>query len=124
MLDETGQHVPEPRCVKARIALVVLASADVEDPSSPLATVIDAQSRKVIGWALAEHMRASLVTEALTMAVVQRGHSVAGVIFHSDRGVQHNSGALRQLAREHDVLLSVGRTGVTPCCFWQDMRED
>jgi len=49
-----------------------------------LATVIDAHSRRVIGWALAEHMRASLVTDALTMAVVQRGHPVTGVIFHSD----------------------------------------
>jgi len=52
-----------------------------------LATVIDAHSRRVIGWALAEHMRASLVTDALSMAVVQRGYPVAGVIFHSDRGV-------------------------------------
>ena len=53
-----------------------------------LATVIDAHSRRVIGWAVTDHMRASLVTDALTMAIVQRGHPVAGVIFHSDRGVQ------------------------------------
>jgi putative transposase len=77
-----------------------------------LATVIDAHSRRVIGWALAEHMRASLVTDALEMAVSQRGHPVAGVIFHSDRGTQYTSQALRQVADTHGVLLSVGRTGV------------
>ena len=77
-----------------------------------LATVIDAHSRRVIGWALADHMRASLVTDALTMAVVQRGHPVTGVIFHADRGVQYTSKALRRTAHEHGVLLSVGRTGV------------
>ena len=85
-----------------------------------LATVIDAHSRRVIGWALAEHMRASLVTDALTMAVVQRGHRVAGVIFHSDRGAQYTSGALRALAGRHGVLLSVGRTGV---CWDNAMAE-
>ena len=85
-----------------------------------LATVIDAHSRRVIGWALAEHMRASLVTDALTMAVVQRGHPVAGVIFHTDRGSQYTSGALRALAGKYGVLLSVGRTGV---CWDNAMAE-
>jgi transposase InsO family protein len=85
-----------------------------------LATVIDAHSRRVIGWALAEHMRASLVTEALNMAVVQRGHKVAGVIFHSDRGAQYTSGALRAMAGQHGVRLSVGRTGV---CWDNAMAE-
>ena len=82
--------------------------------------MIHAHSRRVIGWALAEHMRASLVTDALTMAVVQRGHPVAGVIFHSDRGTQYTSGALRALASRHGVLLSVGRTGV---CWNNSMAE-
>lgn len=54
-----------------------------------LATVIDAHSRRVIGWALAEHLRASLVTDALSMAVVQRRYPIAGVVFHSDRGAVH-----------------------------------
>lgn len=51
-----------------------------------LATVIDVFSRRVIGFALAGHMRASLVCDALTMAVATRGGTVEGVIFHSDRG--------------------------------------
>src|SRR5207244_2517895 len=50
-----------------------------------LATVLDVFSRRVIGWALATHLRAELVCDALRMAVATRGGSVAGVIFHSDR---------------------------------------
>jgi transposase InsO family protein len=52
-----------------------------------LATVIDLASRKVVGWALADHMRTELVEEALKMAFVQR-RPAEGVIFHSDRGCQ------------------------------------
>ena len=85
-----------------------------------LATVIDAHSRKVIGWALDVHMRADLVIDALRMAIVLRGHDVAGVIFHSDRGVQYTSQALRDFVGEHGVLLSVGRTGV---CWDNAMAE-
>jgi transposase InsO family protein len=51
-----------------------------------LATVIDVFSRRVIGFSLAGHMRASLVCDALTMAVAARGGTVEGVTFHSDRG--------------------------------------
>ncbi|WP_312026557.1 IS3 family transposase [Rhodococcus aetherivorans] len=52
-----------------------------------LATVIDLHSRKVVGFAVADHMRTSLVTDALSMAIVHRAPP-AGVIFHSDRGTQ------------------------------------
>lgn len=51
-----------------------------------LATVIDVFSRRVIGFSLADHMRASLACDALRMAVATRGGNVDGVIFHSDRG--------------------------------------
>jgi hypothetical protein len=53
-----------------------------------LATVIDVFSRRVLGFALADHMRASLVCDALEMAVATRGGHITGVIFHSDRGSQ------------------------------------
>src|SRR5947207_1069698 len=53
-----------------------------------LATVLDVFSRRVIGWALATHLRAELVCDALRMAVATRGGNVAGVSFHSDRGCQ------------------------------------
>ena len=52
-----------------------------------LATVIDLSSRRVVGWALADHMRTSLVQDALSMAFVTR-RPAAGLIFHSDRGCQ------------------------------------
>jgi len=52
-----------------------------------LATVIDLASRRVVGWALADHMRTELVEEALTMAFATR-RPAEGVIFHSDRGCQ------------------------------------
>jgi len=54
-----------------------------------LATVIDMHSRRVVGWSLAEHMRAGLVVDAVRSAVAARGGQVRGVIFHSDRGAQY-----------------------------------
>ena len=53
-----------------------------------LATVIDAHSRRVIGWAIADHMRTDLIQDALTMAMVLCGDRPATVIFHNDRGTQ------------------------------------
>ena len=60
-----------------------------------LATVIDLASRKVVGWALADHMRTELVEDALTMAFANRRPD-EGVIFHSDRGCQYTSRGLRR----------------------------
>jgi transposase InsO family protein len=77
-----------------------------------LATVIDVFSRRVIGWALADHMRASLVCDALTMAVATRGGNLAGVIFHSDRGSQYTSAEFGALCETHGVKQSMGTTGV------------
>lgn len=76
-----------------------------------LATVIDLASRRVVGWAIADHMRTSLVEDALRMAFVQRRPD-HGVIFHADRGSQYTSGDLARLAHDNGVVLSVGRTGV------------
>jgi transposase InsO family protein len=53
-----------------------------------LATVIDLHSRRLIGYSMAEHMRADLVVDALNHAVAARGGHIDGVIFHSDRGAQ------------------------------------
>ena len=52
-----------------------------------VATVIDLHSRMVVGWAVADHMRTELVTDALDMAIARRRPS-GKVIFHSDRGTQ------------------------------------
>lgn len=79
-----------------------------------LATVIDACTKQVVGWALADHMRTELVSSALKMAVARRGGNVAGVIFHSDRGSQYTSDEFRNVCKSLGVIQSMGRTGV---CF-------
>jgi transposase InsO family protein len=75
-----------------------------------LATVIDIASRRVVGLALAEHLRTSLVADALANAVAARD-PVPGVIFHSDKGCQYTSGDYATLAGDLEVTLSSGRTG-------------
>ena len=75
-----------------------------------LATVIDIASRRVVGFAMADHMRTELVSDALTNALAARDPE-PGVIFHSDRGCQYTSHDFALLAADHDVRLSVGRTG-------------
>jgi transposase InsO family protein len=75
-----------------------------------LATVIDIASRRVIGWATAEHLRTELVADALANAVAVRDPA-PGVIFHSDRGCQYTSHDYSLLAGDLQVRLSVGRTG-------------
>ena len=75
-----------------------------------LATVIDLSSRRVVGWALADHMRTELVEDALAMAFAQRRPG-SGTIFHSDRGCQYTSKDYAALARANGVILSVSRKG-------------
>jgi transposase InsO family protein len=75
-----------------------------------LATVIDIASRRVVGWATADHLRTDLVEGALRQAVATR-RPTTKVIFHSDRGCQYTSAQFADVARELGVTLSVGRTG-------------
>ncbi len=75
-----------------------------------LATVIDLASRRVVGWALADHMPTELVEDALSMAFSNR-RPAEGVIFHSDRGCQYTSRDFAELARANGVVLSIGRKG-------------
>jgi putative transposase len=75
-----------------------------------LAVVIDCFSRRCVGWAMAEHMRAELVVEALAMAIAQR-HPDAGLVHHSDRGGQYVSLIFGQTARGADIAVSMGAKG-------------
>jgi transposase InsO family protein len=75
-----------------------------------LATVIDIASRRVVGYAIADHLRTELVAAALANAVATRDPA-PGVIFHSDRGCQYTSAAFAGLADDCAVRLSHGRTG-------------
>ena len=85
-----------------------------------LATVIDAHSRRVIGWAIDEHMRADLVEQALQMAITLRGELPAHVVFHADRGTQYASEQIAEFARMNGITRSMGRTGV---CWDNAMAE-
>lgn len=75
-----------------------------------LATVIDCHTKACIGYAIAEHMRAELVIDALQMAA--RNYALAdGAIFHSDRGRQYTCDAFAAATADLGVRRSVGRTG-------------
>jgi len=76
------------------------------------AFVVDAFSRRVVGWQLAEHMRTTLVLDALRMALGTRlpGADVA-LVHHSDRGSQYTSIDYTQTLADHGVLASVGSVG-------------
>lgn len=76
-----------------------------------LGTVIDLCTKEVVGWAIADHMRASLVCDALSMAARNRA-MVDGAIFHSDRGCQYTSSELAEHLKELNMVGSMGRTGV------------
>jgi putative transposase len=75
-----------------------------------LAVVLDCYSRRCVGWAMAEHMRAELVIEALEMAIWQR-RPEAGLVHHSDRGGQYVSLIFGQRCREAGIDLSMGAKG-------------
>jgi transposase InsO family protein len=75
-----------------------------------LATVIDCCSRRVAGWAIAEHMRTELVENALNAAAALRG-SLAGAVFHADHGSQYTSKDFANLCRELGVTQSMGGVG-------------
>lgn len=74
-----------------------------------LAVVVDAWSRRVVGWSMAPHLRTELVLEALNMALGQRRPQ--GVIHHSDQGSQYTSIAFGQRCREAGVRPSMGSVG-------------
>jgi transposase InsO family protein len=76
-----------------------------------LAVVLDAFSRRVIGWALDMHLRASLATAALDMAITARKPAPGSLIHHSDRGVQYACGDYTAILEVHDIQPSMSRVG-------------
>lgn len=76
-----------------------------------LATVLDCYSKKVVGYAMADHMRTELVADALRMAARNLAFAPGVTIFHSDRGTQYLSAEFAAVTAELGVLRSVGRTG-------------
>lgn len=75
-----------------------------------LAVVIDLFSRRVVGWAMDNNMKTSLINDALLMAIWKR-KPPKGLISHSDRGVQYASDSHRDLLKEHGIIQSMSRKG-------------
>ena len=93
-----------------------------------LAGVMDLYSRRIVGWAMAEHMRADLCVEALKMAVSSR-RPEPGLLHHSDRGSHYASDAYHQTLGFHGMTASMIRGG--NCydngpmeSFWGTLRQE
>ncbi len=74
-----------------------------------LAVLIDLWSRRVVGWAVADHMREDLVLDALKMAVGQ--HDAEGALHHTDRGSQYAGGAYQKELKANGLVCSMSRKG-------------
>jgi putative transposase len=75
-----------------------------------LAFVLDAYSRRLVGWAMESHLRTELVTDALEMALWRR-QPAPGLIHHSDRGVQYTAFSFGKRLQEAGAVASMGRVG-------------
>ena len=85
-----------------------------------LAAVQDAYSRRIVGWSMADHMRAELVVDALEMAVARR-RPEPGLIHHSDQGSQFVSLGFGQACRDAGIAQSMGSKG---CALRQRRRRE
>jgi putative transposase len=75
-----------------------------------LAAIKDMATRQIVGWSMADHLRAGLCVDALVMAL-QRCRPSPGLIHHSDRGVQYASGPYRDVLERHGITQSMSRRG-------------
>lgn len=93
-----------------------------------LAAVIDLCSRKIVGWSMAQHMEAELVSDALSMALARR-QPEPGLLHHSDRGVQYACDAYRKLLAEHGIECSMSGKGdcwdnAVMESFWATLKSE
>jgi transposase InsO family protein len=93
-----------------------------------LAVVLDLYSRKVVGWAMERYLDRRLVVAALNMAIVTRSPA-AGLIHHSDRGVQYACDDYQQILAEHGMVPSMSRTGncwdnAVPESFFSTLKHE
>ena len=85
-----------------------------------LAVVLDAFSRRVVGWAMETHLRANLALEALDMALLAREVIPGGLVHHSDRGVQYACGDYILRLQAHGIVPSMSRVA---CPYDNAMAE-
>ena len=93
-----------------------------------LAGVIDLCSRKIVGWSMADHMETSLVSDALTMALVHR-RPKQGLLHHSDRGVQYASDEYQRLLQNSGMEVSMSGKGdcwdnAVMESFWSTLKTE
>jgi putative transposase len=84
-----------------------------------LAAVIDCFSRRIVGWSMADHLRAELCTDALAMALARRAPG-QGLLHHSDRGVQYACREYQALLEDRKITCSMSRRGD---CYDNAMME-
>lgn len=93
-----------------------------------LAGVMDLCSRRIVGWSMAEHLRAELVADALAMATGAR-RPAPGLLHHSDRGVQYCCGEYRAELEAWGMIASMSRTGdcydnAPKESFWATLKKE
>jgi transposase InsO family protein len=93
-----------------------------------LAGVMDLYSRRIVGWSMADHMETQLVSDALEMAI-RRRRPCAGLVHHSDRGVQYASDAYRGRLEQHGIRISMSRRGdcydnAAMESFWSTLKTE
>lgn len=101
--------------------LADITYVDTDEGWLYLAAVLDCFSRRIVGWAAADHLRSELVEEALTMALRTRDIDPStGLIHHSDRGVQYASNSFQRLLETHGIVCSMSGKGD---CYDNAMME-
>jgi transposase InsO family protein len=93
-----------------------------------LAAVMDLCSRKIVGWAMADHLRTELCLEALDMALQARSPGT-GLVHHSDRGVQYASADYAAVLARHGITCSMSRSGdcydnAAMESFWSTLKTE
>lgn len=76
-----------------------------------LAVILDAFSRRVVGWAMADHLQASLAIDALKMAIKKRKPAPGTLMHHSDQGIQYACSEYTEVLAAHDITPSMSRVG-------------
>jgi transposase InsO family protein len=76
-----------------------------------LAVILDAFSRRVVGWAMADHLQASLAIDALKMAIKKRKPAPGTLMHHSDQGIQYACSDYTEVLAAHDITPSMSRVG-------------
>ena len=111
-------HVPAPNLVARdfaaaapdRLWLGDITYVPTREGWRYLAVLLDAHSRRVVGWAMADHLRAELALDALVMAL-QRRQPTRGLVQHTDRGCQYTAAVYRARLAERGITCSMSRSG-------------